>query len=540
MHINRRTFITSTGAAIAGTAFFSSFPKNAFAAAGHLRIAMTAADLPTTSGMPNNGSEGMRFMGYPIFEPLIDWDLENASDKRAGMRGGLATSWSVDEADKTIWTFKLREGVKFHDGSPVDADVIVWNFARIFDNKAPHFDPAASAIARARIQSVKEWRKVDDMTIQIISDVPTSFLPMQIVWFPMVSRARFEEVGSTWAAFAAKPSGTGPFQISKITPRVSVELTANKAYWNPKRVPKVNRVTLFPMPEATTRLAALRSGQVDWIEVPPPDTIPSLKSAGFTVSTKIYPHIWPWVLSTQKGSPFADKRVRQAINWGIDRAGLVSLLNGTALPAKGFVVDSDAQFGKPPFEYGYDPEKARALLKEAGYDEKNPLTFKVMISTSGSGQMTPIPMNELLQQTLAKIGVKVTFEIVEWGTMLVAFRQPPDNPAGLGCHAMNISLTWSDASFWRKYFHSAAATPREQNWGQFSSPEVDAIIDQVRLTFDEAEQEKLLAKAHALLVEESPWLWVVHDLNPRAFAPGVKGFVPAQSWMQDFTPVSVS
>lgn len=537
--MKRRTFLTSTGAVLAGSGMFPGFYRDVFAATGHLRIAMTSADIPTTTGIPNNGSEGMRFLGYPVFEPLLDWDLANASERRAGVRGGLAREWFVDENDKNVWTFRLREGVKFHDGSPVDADVIMWNFDRVYDNTAKHFDPAASAIARSRMPNVKEWRKVDDMTVQIVTTAPASFFPMQVVWFPMVSRARYEELGS-WTAFAAKPSGTGPFKISKVVPRVSVELAPNKDYWNPERVPKASKVTLFPMPEGTTRLAALRSGQVDWIEVPPPDTIPSLKAAGFQVSTKLYPHIWPWVFSVQEGSPFKDKRVRQALNWAIDREGLVSLLNDTALPAKGYVTDTDPQFGNPSIRYAHDPEKARALLKEAGYDEANPLRFKVMISTSGSGQMVPIPMNEYLQQTLAKVGVKVDFEIVEWGTMLVAFRQSPDNPAGLGCHAMNISLMWSDPSQWRRYFHSEAKTPREQNWGQWGNPEYDALLDQVANTFDTAQAEALLAKAHEILVEESPWLWVVHDLNPRAFAPKIAGFKPAQSWMQDFTTVTAS
>ncbi len=293
------------------------------------------------------------------------------------------------------------------------------------------------------------------------------------------------------------------------------------------------------MPEATTRLAALRSGQVDWIEVPPPETVPSLEAAGFEVKLKIYPHIWPWVYNVTEGSPFADKRVRQAINWAIDREGLVAFLNGTALPAAGFVVKDDAQFGEPPFVYAHDPEKAKALLAEAGYGPENPLSFKVMISTSGSGQMVPIPMNEFLQQTLAQIGVKVDFEVVEWGTMLVAFRQPPNDPAALGCHAMNISLSWTDPSVWFRWFHSEAATPVSSNWGHWKNAEFDAILDEVAQTFDVEGMETKLARAHEVLVEDSPWAWIVHDLNPRAFAPNVEGFVMAQSWMQDFTTVSV-
>ena len=537
--LDRRTFLASAGASLAAGTLFSALQASAASVGGHLRIAMTAGDVPTTTGIPNNGAEGMRFLGYPVFEPLVDWDLVNAVDQRAGFRPGLATEWSVDEETMTRWTFRLREGVQFHDGSLLDADAVLWNFERLYNTDSPHFDMAGSAIARARVPQIIAWEKADDMAVVLITATPLSFLPMLVAWIPMASPARFAETGS-WAEFAASPSGTGPFRISRVQPRVSVDMVRNEDYWDDSRIPRVERVTLFPMPEATTRLAALRSGQVHWIEVPPPDAIPGLEAAGFNVVTNTYPHIWPWVLNVQEGSPFADKRVRQALNWAIDREGLVSLLNGTARTAKGFVTEEDPQFGAPALSYGRDLDKARALLEEAGYGPNNPLRFKVMISTSGSGQMLPIPMNEFLQQNLAEAGVQVDFEVVEWGTMLVAFRQPPDAPAALGCDAMNISLFWSDPSAWFRWFHSEAATPVSSNWGHWSNPDYDAIVDKVAATLDIEEMERLLAEAHEILVEESPWLWIVHDLNPRAFAPNVEGFVSAQSWFQDFTGVTVS
>lgn len=375
--------------------------------------------------------------------------------------------------------------------------------------------------------------------MEIYTKKPTAFFLYIVVWLPLASPAQFEKVGKSWEAFAKAPAGTGPFKISKVTPRVSIELAKNADYWDPKRVPKVNKVTLFPMPEANTRLSALRSGQVDWIEVPPPDAIPSLKQAGYKITTKLYPHIWPWALSVEPDSPFKDKRVRYAANYAVDRDGLVGFLNGTATPAYGFVGPDDVQFGKPKIRFGYDPAKAKALMKEAGYDEKNPAKVKIMISTSGSGQMLPIPMNELVQQNLEAVGFKVEFDVVEWGTMLLGFRQGPDSAINKGRHAMNISLTWTDPSVWYRWFHTDAFTPTASNWMHWSSPDYDKIIDQVSVTFDEKEQEKLLAKAHEILVEESPWLWIVHDLNPRAFSPKVKGYVPVQSWMQDFTQVTV-
>src|SRR5882672_8621049 len=115
-----------------------------------LRIAMTASDIPTTTGMPNNGFEGMRFLGYPIFEGLVLWDLASA-DHLAGLRPGLAEKWEQAEDDRKVWIFHLRHGVKFHDGSDFNADAVVWNLDRYFKNDSPQFEAPAAGITRARV-----------------------------------------------------------------------------------------------------------------------------------------------------------------------------------------------------------------------------------------------------------------------------------------------------------------------------------------------------------------------------------------------------
>src|ERR1044071_7639240 len=114
-----------------------------------LRIAMTASDIPTATGMPNNGFEGMRFLGYPIFEGLVQWDLRSTT-KLAGIVPGLAERWEQDPNDKAVWTFHLRQGVKFHDGTPFNADAVIWNLDRYFKNDSPQFEPQGAGISRAR------------------------------------------------------------------------------------------------------------------------------------------------------------------------------------------------------------------------------------------------------------------------------------------------------------------------------------------------------------------------------------------------------
>src|SRR6516225_3745537 len=274
-------------------------PAGSASAGGTLRIAMTASDVPTTTGAPDNGFEGLRFLGYPVYEGLVLWDLKRA-DKLAEIRPGLAESWEQDENDRSKWTFHLRRGVKFHDGSDFNADAVISNLDRYLKPDSPQADPTGGAFARARDPWIVGYRKIDSDTVEIRNPRPISYFPGALAYLFFSSPAQFQRTGS-WTEFAKSPSGTGPFKITEFQPRVSATLSRNEGYWDKSRVPKLDRMVLIPMPEATTRLAALRSGQVEWIEVPPPDAVPSLKAAGFQISLWPYPHVWPYIFNmTQK------------------------------------------------------------------------------------------------------------------------------------------------------------------------------------------------------------------------------------------------
>ena len=509
-------------------------------AQGTLRIAMTATDVPTTTGAPNNGFEGVRFMGFTAFDALVNWDLSSA-DKPADITPGLAESWEQSKTDLTKWVFKLRQGVKFHDGTPFNADALIWNLDRSFNKDAKQFDPQASAINRGRPTYIADggYKKIDDYTVELTTTRPISYFPYVLTTIFHVSPTAFEKAGS-WAEFAKAPVGTGPFIARNFKPRISIDLDKNKDYWDKNRIPKVDKVVLFPMPEANTRLAALRSGQVDWIEVPPPDAIAGLKGAGFSVVTNSYPHVWPWVLNTLKEeSPFRDVKVRQAINYCVDRDGLVTLLADTAEPSVGFFKKTDPRFGNPKNAYKFDPAMSKKLLAEAGYGPDKPVKAKIMISTSGSGQMLPLPMNEFLQQSMKQCGFDISFEVVEWGTVLVNLRSVPTAPVAANSDALNISLVSSDVSMIVRWFYGANSTPAGSNWGHWKNPEFDATIAKMESAANKDAFDKSVVKLHEMLVDEAPWLWVVHDANPRAMTKGVQGFISAQSWFQDLTRVSI-
>jgi ABC-type transport system substrate-binding protein len=504
-----------------------------------LRVAMTAADVPLTTGQPSQGGEGLRFMGVTAYDGLVNWDL-SSYEKAAVLKPALAESWSVDATDKTKWTFKLRKGVKFHDGSEFNADAVVWNFDKLMKKDSPQFDQAQSIQGSQYYGTIASWAKIDDYTVEIKTKKPDSILIYNLANLYMSSPARWKELGGDWTKVAYKPSGTGPWMLDKFVPRERAELVKNPNYWDPKRIPKSDRLVLLPMPDANTRVAALLSGQIDWVEAPPPDTIPRLKAQGMQIVTNAYPHVWPYQISVMDDSPFKDIRVRKAANLAIDREGMVKLLGGLAIPAKGMITEGHPWFGKPHFELKYDPEAAKKLLAEAGYGPKNPVKIKVIISPAGSGQMQPLPMNEFVKENFKDVGIDMEFEVLDWEALRGRRRAGAWAPENKGRQGINNSWAFWDPDIGLiKAAASFEPVPTGFNWGQFKDPVIDELATKAKNTFDSEELNKVLGELHTHIVDQAMWIWMVHDLNPRAMSPKVKGFVQAQSWVQDLTPVDM-
>ena len=471
-----------------------------------LRIAMTAADIPTATGLPNNGFEGMRFLGYPIFEGLVLWDLTR-TDQLATLRPGLAESWEQDHEDTGTWIFHLRHGVKFHDGTDFSADAVIWNLDRYFNSSSPQYEPPSSAMSRARVPLMGSYKKIDDFTVAITTTRPASYLPYMAVYLLFTSPASFEKAGHDWAKVATLPAaGTGPFKITRIVPRQEADLARWDQYWDKSKLAKVDNVVLMPIPEANSRLAALRSGQLD-VAYGDATTADAAAHAGLTVIGE--PTGWDGInivdRSGTDSKPIGDVRVRQALNYCIDRKGLVELLNGTAEPSVGWLKASDPDFGNPENHYKFDPAKGKALLAEAGYTAAKPLSFKVMISNSGSGQMLPLPMNEYLQQNLKEAcGVDVDFDVVEWQVLLTAARATPDSPNLHGTMSLNISSPSSDAGIMARYFSSSNFSPNGFNFEQWKDDQFDEALKTIETSTDPKAVSAAYRKAHERLVDNPP------------------------------------
>ncbi len=515
-------------AALAGTGLTGA----ASAQESVLRVAMTAADIPDWTGAPDQGYEGYRFAGYTMYDGLAIWDL-SSSDKAADIVPGLATSWEIDPANNLVWTYHLREGVTFHDGCPWNADSAVWNFARVMDSASPQFNARHAGMQGSGVVNVAGVEKIDDLTIKITTKTPASLLPYDLAMFYMISNCGVEAVGNDYVKYAEHPAGTGPYKFDKLVPHERLELVKNDKYWNPDRIPKHDRLVLLPMPEASTRAAALLSGQVDFVEAPSPDTIPALEGAGMQIIKVPYPHNWDYLLRVDKG-PFADIRVRKAANMAINRQDMVDMLQGIATPAYNTLIDSQPWYGSPPV-YEYDPEGAKALLEEAGC---MPCKVKIGISTSGSGQMQPLPMNELVKEQLDEAGFEVELIPMDWNALIGVFLAGADKSEFDG---INFSMAPIDSSQGiLKKWMTAYAPPSCCNWGFYKNDEVDRLGLAALAEFDQAKRDALLTQVNDLVMADAPELFIVHDLNPRALSPKLSGFVQAQSWFQDLTPIVVA
>jgi ABC-type transport system substrate-binding protein len=549
-----RTFLTKPlarlGAAAALGAALVASPVQAQEKV--LRIAMTAADIPRTLGQPDQGFEGNRFTGIPMYDALTQWDLSK-TDAPSVLMPGLAASWAVDAKDKTKWVFKLRPGVKFHDGSPVNADAVVWNVRKVLDKEAVHFDPSQVGVTVSRMPTLRTARKIDDLTVELTTSEPDSFLPVNLTNLFMASPAHWQKkfdaaqgaspadkAKAAWIAFAADASGSGPFRMARFVPRERLEVVANKGYWDPKRVPKIDRVVMVPMPEANARTAALLSGQVDWIEAPAPDAMATIQQRGFKMYFNPQPHVWPWQLSFAEGSPWLDKRVRHAANLCVDRTGLLKLLGGMMGVPKGTVPPGHPWWGDPKFDIRYDPAEAKKLMTEAGHSAAKPLRVKIQISASGSGQMQPLPMNEFVQQSLKQCFFDVQFDVIEWNTLFTNWRKGAKDPSANGANAINVSFATMDPFFAMVRFSSTKAFPPvSNNWGYYGNAEVDKLIADARTSFDGKARDAALAKLHARIVEDAPFVWIAHDVGPRAMSAKVKGVVQPKSWFIDIATMSM-
>lgn len=481
-------------------------------------IAMTAANIPppTPGGYETEGWEGERFIGFNLFNGLTRLKLDQNTTGPSA-EPDLAVSWTPS-ADTKTWTFKLRPGVVFSDGTPWNADAAVFGLRRILDTKFQYYDANDGGLLAFYTANLASVQKIDDLTIAVLSKTPDSFVPLDMPFLTMGSPTALMKEGKD---FVNHPVGAGPFMMTSYVIGQSLTMVPNPHYWGTQ--PKVDKVILRPIPDATARVTALRNGEVNWIEFPAPDQVQPLVQSGFVLHEEPYSHIWPWVYDTTKG-PLKDPRVRMALNLAVDRKAMVTdILKGTGTPAQQYIPKPDPGYDPANDTLTYDPVKAKQMLADAGYP--NGFSMSVVYPASGSGNMVPIPMDQFMQSELAKIGVKVKLIQIEWSTMVTDYA---NDKISSGADAEMISLGFYPPDTWATTFGTNAVN----NVGHYTDPKFDQVMAQIFATTDPAQQVALFKQMNDVLMADQPWLLVVSDLNPRVLSPKVHGFVqPKAVWV---------
>jgi peptide/nickel transport system substrate-binding protein len=496
---------------------------------GTLRIAMSAGNIPIPDQFQTEGGEGRRFVGVNVYDGLLNWQADQG-DKPPDPIPGLAQSFERSP-DNLTWTFNLRRDVKFHDGTGFTADSVVFAFDRIMNKDFEFYSETQRSAGSSAVAQIATYKKIDDYTVQIVTKKPWSFLVYDLAGFSIPSPAAVRLWGNK--DYPLHASGTGPFRIEKYVDGQVMELVPNQDYWGRKA--KLDKLVLLPMPEPATRLAALQSGQVDWAEVPPPDSIEQLQSQGFNVLLKAYPHAIIYMANMYR-PPFNDAKVRQAIAYGIDRDGMVALIRGVGSPATQYFYPGHPWRDESFAGYNLDPAKSKALLAEAGYP--NGLKISVAYPTGGSGNMFPGPMNEKFQQDMRAIGVEVSLVPLEWNTILTTYRAGFGNPDYAKYDLLYFSPnTQTPVAAFASYLTERIPPAGCCNPTGYSSPEADSLFDQAARASDPATRDQLLTQFQGTFIREAPSIPVVHDLNLRVLSPKVRGWVQPQSWWGDFRGV---
>ncbi len=428
----------------------------------------------------------------------------------------LAESWTISEDGKT-YTFKLRSGVTFHDGSPFNAEAVKFNFERMLKEDHPFHKQTGPFPLAFFFSAVDTVTAENELTVTFrLKDPYAPFLSN--LAYPTGLIAAPDAIKKHGKDFGRNPAGTGAFKFAQWKSNELVAIEKNPDYWDGEA--GLNAVVFRPITDANTRTAEMLSGGIDMMVEVPPVALSRFEGDNYKLVEQAGPHLWFLILNAKEG-PFANKLVRQAANYAINKKAIVEdVLEGTAEIAAGPTPPAFAWAYNEGLEaYPYDPEKARALLKEAGVENAE-LTFYV--TEGGSGMLDPVAMGTAIQADLKKVGFDVKIETFEWNTFLGKV-----NP-GLAGKADMAEMAWmtNDPDTLPYLALRTDAFPDKGgfNSGYYSNPTVDKLLEAARTSTDQAERAKLYQQMQEIVREDAPWVFVANWKQNAVTSSKVEGF----------------
>jgi peptide/nickel transport system substrate-binding protein len=436
---------------------------------------------------------------YGVYESLV------GQDDSGKLIPELATEWR--QVDEKTWQFKLATNHRWHDGTPVTADDVVFTYARALE-------PARRSPIVSRMGPINGATKIDQYTVNVTANEADPLLPVRVRMVPILPKAYIERVGD--AEFEAKPIGSGPFKVAfwKAQDRITVERNPE----HPKVKPTLERITVRFIPEASARIAGLRSGELDAINQTPTDQVDALRSAGFVVVPFNTGYSWgAWMDSIIEGSPTRDKRVRQAINYAIDKEAIAKVIfKGLTIPEQGQVIQQETFGFNPNLKpYPYDPAKAKQLLAQAGYPNGFTIKLDAYLFNAEMSQVYPF-----IQAQLKEVGIETQItQYSDSGSNSDRFYGRVARAPITGVSLTNLPAL--DADFALTWF-----SPSQQTGGarRYDNAEFDRLFSASQKEMDPKKREKLLQDAVAVMHEDPPYLFLVQGTIVWTHSPKLDNF----------------
>ncbi len=438
----------------------------------------------------------------------------------AEIEPALAESWDVSE-DGTEYTFYLRQGVEFHNGEPFNAEAVEYSWRR---GSRPELEWSD------RWQRAASVEAIDEYTVRVTTDSPDALmLGVMAQHWNMVPPEYTEEVGDN--AFGQAPVGTGPFQFVEWVREERVVLEANPNYWR-AGLPRVDEVVYVPIPESSTRMAAIQTGEVDIVnrltfeQAESLQGMPGVEVVTYPVDRAFY--IAFNNLTTGVGEPTEDVRVRQAMNYAVDREAIVqSLFGGFAELSTGLLTSGNLGYDHSLDPYPYDPDRARQLLAEAGY----PNGFEIGFAAPEGAYTNFVQVAEAVQGYLRDVGIETDLAVMESGRYWDLEAEKALPPL--------FGDSWSE--------RSGEALPRlrgaldgwDASFSAWQEDTITAYMDAIEVTIDQDERAAIYTELHRYMFENPPFIYLYVPETFEAIRDNVVDYRPraAEDYFLMFTSI---
>ena len=420
------------------------------------------------------------------------FDAPYRRDERANPITGLVVSHKI--INPTTWEFKLRPGVKFHDGETLTAKDVKFSIDRMTD-------PQTKAFFAPFWTTFKEVSVIDNLTFRITTTVPDPLMLKRLCWgLWIVPADLFQKEGAE--AFFQHPVGTGPYKFVSWARNDRMVLDANEAYWD--GAPKIKRVIFRAIPEAATRLAELQTGNADIITGIPPFLVDQVKNSQ-TAGVQSVPSgrvLYIYMNCLAKG-PLQDKRVRQAINYAVNRKAIIDdLLRGSGIET---AVDlTSYHWGYDPSlkPYPYDPARAKKLLAEAGYAKG----LKLVFNTPNGRYMLDKEVCMAIAGMLREVGIETEMRVQEWGAYVQTVVNASKGLQDLGILGWGNTLGDADGTLTPLYTPDSA-------FSYYSTPALTDKIVKAKTTLDEKVRMRLYKEIQKTIFDEAPLIFLYQQVD---------------------------